>query len=106
MALPRFKYVREGQQGVYRCFSPCVRRAFLYGFDVLTYRDFSHRKAWLVDRLRFLLAIFAIDVCACSVIEHLYYTMLCGPSIDSYRDSLNDRGTGSQMRGTSDSWKG
>ncbi len=52
MALPRSKYVQEGQEGVYHCFSRCVRRAFLYGFDPLTRRDFSHRKAWLVDRLR------------------------------------------------------
>ncbi len=54
MGLPRSKYVQEGQEGVYHCFSRCVRRAFLYGFDPLTRRDFSHRKAWLVDRLRYL----------------------------------------------------
>jgi hypothetical protein len=56
MALPRSKYVQEGQEGVYHCFSRCVRRAFLNGFDTLTGRDFSHRKAWLVDRLRHLAA--------------------------------------------------
>ncbi|MBP1597823.1 MAG: transposase, partial [Acidobacteria bacterium] len=48
MALPRRTYVQEGQEGVYHCFSRCVRRAFLCGFDPLTLRDFSHRKAWLV----------------------------------------------------------
>ena len=76
MALPRSKYVREGQEGVYHCFSRCVRRAFLYGFDALTCRDFSHRKAWIVDRLRFLAAIFAIEVCAYSVMENHYHTIL------------------------------
>ena len=45
MALPRSRYVQEGQEGVFHCFSRCVRRAFLYGFDALTRRDFSHRKA-------------------------------------------------------------
>ena len=64
MGLPRSKYVREGEEGVYHCFSRCVRRAFLYGFDTLTLRDFSHRKAWLVERLRYLAAIFAIEGCA------------------------------------------
>ena len=76
MALPRSKYVREGQEGVYHCFSRCVRRAFLYGFDALTRRDFSHRKVWLVDRLRYLAAIFAIDVCAYAVMENHYHTIL------------------------------
>ena len=69
MALPRSKYVQEGQEGVYHCFSRCVRRAFLCGFDTPTLRDFSHRKAWLVDRLRHLAAIFAIEVCAYAVME-------------------------------------
>jgi hypothetical protein len=72
MALPRRMYVQEGQEGVYHCFARCVRRAFLYGFDALTRRDFSHRKAWLVDRLRYLSAIFAIEVCAYAVMENHY----------------------------------
>jgi len=76
MALPRSKYVREGQEGVYHCFSRCVRRAFLYGFDTLTLRDFSHRKAWVVERLRCLAAIFAIEVCAYAVMENHYHTIL------------------------------
>jgi putative transposase len=76
MALPRSKYVKDGQEGVYHCFSRCVRRAFLYGFDALTNRDFSHRKAWLVDRLRHLAAIFAIEVCAYAIMENHYHTIL------------------------------
>jgi REP element-mobilizing transposase RayT len=75
MALPRSKYVQEGQEGVYHCYSRCVRRAFLCGFDTLTLRDFSHRKAWLVDRLRYLAAIFAIEVCAYAVMETHYHTI-------------------------------
>ncbi len=76
MALPRSKYVQEGQEGGHHCFSRCVRRAFLYGFDALTRRDFSHRKTWRVDRLRHLAAIFAIEVCAYSVMENHYHTIL------------------------------
>jgi len=76
MGLPRSQYVREGEEGVYHCFSRCVRRAFLCGFDPLTGRDFSHRKAWLVDRLRYLAAIFAIEVCAYAVLENHYHTIL------------------------------
>ncbi len=76
MGLPRSAYVEEGQEGVYHCFSRCVRRAFLCGFDPVTLRDFSHRKAWLVDRLRYLAAIFAIEVCAYAVMETHYHTIL------------------------------
>jgi REP element-mobilizing transposase RayT len=76
MGLPRSYYVREGQEGVYHCFSRCVRRAFLCGFDALTLRDFSHRKAWLVERLRYLAAIFAIEVCAYAIMETHYHTIL------------------------------
>ena len=76
MALPRSKCVQEGQEGVYHCFSRCVRRAFLYGLDTLTLRDFSHRKAWLVERLWYLAAIFAIEVCAYAVMEYHYHTVL------------------------------
>ena len=76
MGLPRSTYVKDGQEGVYHCFCRCVRRAFLCGFDPVTQRDFSHRKAWLVDRLRQLAAIFAIDVCAYAVMVNHYHTIL------------------------------
>jgi hypothetical protein len=74
--VPRSKYVQEGQEGVYHCFSRCVRRAFLCGFDTLTLRDFSHCKTWLVDRLRHLAAVFAIEVCAYVVMETHYHAVL------------------------------
>lgn len=76
MTLPRSKYVLEEQEGVYHCFSRCVRRAYLYGIDALTHRDFSHRKSWLVERLKYLAGIFAIDVCAYAVMENHYHTIL------------------------------
>jgi REP element-mobilizing transposase RayT len=76
MGLPRSKYVKDGQEGAYHCFSRCVRRAFLYGYDPLTNRDFSHRKKWIVDRLRYLAAIFAIEVCAYAIMANHYHTIL------------------------------
>ena len=76
MTMPRSKYVEEGKEGIYHCFSRCVRRAFLYGYDTRTGRDFSHRKAWLVNRLRRLAGIFAVEVCAYAVMENHYHTIL------------------------------
>lgn len=76
MGIPRSKYVKEGEEGVYHCFTRCVRRACLYGFDPVSGKDFSHRKIWIIDRLRHLAAIFAIDVCAYSVMQTHYHTIL------------------------------
>jgi putative transposase len=76
LGLPRSKYVQEGKEGVYHCYSRCVRRAFLYGFDTRTQRDFSHRKAWLINRLQQLAAIFAIEVCAYAIMDNHYHLIL------------------------------
>jgi hypothetical protein len=76
MGLPRSKYVQEGEEGIFHCFSRCVRRAFLYGYDAVTQQDYSHRKAWIVDRLKFLAGIFAIDVCAFAVLANHYHNIL------------------------------
>ena len=76
MGLPRKKYVKEDQVGVYHCFTRCVRRAFLCGQDPVTQRDYSHRKQWIVDRLRELAAIFAIEVCAYAVMDNHNHNIL------------------------------
>ena len=76
MGLPRSAYVKEGEEGVYHCYSRCVRRAFLCGYDALTGRDFSHRKQWIVDRLQYLASIFAIEVCAYAIMENHPHSIL------------------------------
>jgi REP element-mobilizing transposase RayT len=82
MALPRSKYVQEGQEGVYHCYSRCVRRAFLCGYDPLTGKDFSHRKKMIVDRLKFLATIFAIEVWAYAIMEnHMHNILRTRPDI-------------------------
>jgi putative transposase len=75
MTLPRSKYVRDGEIGVYHCNSRCVRRAFLSGYDAYSGRDYSHRKAWIEERLHLLASIFAINVSSFSVMSNHY---LCG----------------------------
>jgi len=82
MGLPRSRYVKDGEEGVYHCFSRCVRRAFLCGYDPLTKRDFSHRKKLILDRLRYLAAVFAIEVCAYAILEnHLHNILRTRPDI-------------------------
>src|SRR5687768_1072155 len=60
----------------YHCVSRCVRRAYLCGNDPHTGRNFDHRKVWLVERIRFLGDVFAVDVCAYAVMDNHFHLVL------------------------------
>jgi hypothetical protein len=53
-----------------------VRRAFLCGVDSLTGKNYEHRRQWIVDRIKQLTDIFAIDCCAYSVMSNHYHAIL------------------------------
>ena len=53
----------------------CISRAFLRGEDRYSGKNFSHRRQWMVDRIRQLTDIFLIHVCACAIMSNHY---LCG----------------------------
>src|SRR5580693_2287443 len=78
----RRQIVVEDTVGVYHCIARCVRRAFLCGIDPYTGKDYSHRKEWILNRLRELAGLFAIEVCGYSVMSnHLHLVLRNRPDI-------------------------
>ena len=61
----------------YHCMGRCVRKAFLCA-EVVRQGGYSHRKTWIVDRLRELAETFTIDVCAYAyaVMSNHYHLVL------------------------------
>jgi hypothetical protein len=69
-ASARRHIVHDECVGVYHCIARCVRRAFLCGIDAYSGRDYSHRKAWILDRLRALAGLFGVDVCSYAIMSN------------------------------------
>ncbi|MCS5709092.1 hypothetical protein CC99x_009265 [Candidatus Berkiella cookevillensis] len=76
MTLARSEQIDLNATPYYHVMNRCVRRSFLCGFDKLTQKDYSHRKAWIVDRLKYLTDIFAIKICAYAIMSNHYHVVL------------------------------
>ena len=76
MTRPRATLVSPADTPYYHCIGRCVRRAFLCGTDVLTGRNFDHRKVLILARLSLLAEVFAIDLCGYALMSNHYHLVL------------------------------
>ena len=67
MPQARYRLIDTATTPYYHCMSRCVRRAFLCGKDKLTNKNFDHRKGWILDRVKHLSSLFAVNVCAYAI---------------------------------------
>ncbi len=94
MSRPREELISLAQTPYYHITSRCVRRAFLCGVDHYSGQSYEHRRQWVVDRIRLLSSLFAIDVCAYAVLSNHYHLVLkvCpGQLEDLSDDDIMDR---------------
>ncbi len=76
MPKPRNRQISLADTPYYHCISRCVRRAFLCGADPVTGFNFEHRRQWIIDRIKLLSSVFAVDLCAYAIMHSHYHIVV------------------------------
>lgn len=88
MTRPRKALISLADTPYYHITSRCVRRAYLCGIDHYSGQSYEHRRQWVVDRIRLLSSLYAIDVCAYAVMHNHYHLALkiCPEQLEGLSD--------------------
>ncbi len=76
MPRPRRSQISLEDTPMYHCCSLVTRRAFLFGDDELTGKNYDHRRDWVESQLLKLAAVFAIDIAAYAVMSNHLHLVL------------------------------
>ena len=76
MTVARNQQICIEETPYYHVVSRCVRRAFLCGKDQITGKSFEHRREWLIDRIKKVTSVFAIDVCSYAIMSNHFHIVL------------------------------
>ena len=76
MTNPRRTLVCPETTPYYHVYTRCVRRAFLCGVDAVSDNDYSHRKAWISERLATLAEVFAIKIASYAILSNHYHLVV------------------------------
>lgn len=76
MTRPRKQLISLTDTPYYHIVSRCVRRTYLCGIDSASGKSYEHRRQWIVDRIRLLSSLFAIDLCSYAVMSNHYHLVV------------------------------
>lgn len=76
MPIPRKAQIDLNLTPFYHVINRCVRRAYLCGEDQSSGKNFDYRRAWLLDRVKFLASKFTIDIVCYAVMDNHYHLIL------------------------------
>ena len=87
MTIARNQQICVEETPYYHIVSRCVRRAFLCGEDSVTGKSFEHRRQWLIDRIKQVTSVFAIDVCSYAIMSNHFHIVLKVNSTENWNDT-------------------